>query len=533
MGSPWTAIAWTLTAAGVAMFMYAAFWDRPGRRGRPAYRCRRCWYDLTGTADRLGSLQGVVCPECGRAHHSRRALRRTRRKRWAVLVSLGVLAGAYASSVWPRVSAYGFVNGWVGAVPTPALILMVPLLDDTPGSYARPQGLPVARWPLMEQVSAQVVGRLSTEDETGWFEHWLFHRVARVTPPSVLTDGTSKRGHVFTSVYGNWARQRRLWSDEEDWARSVYFMQLELPESLPQMSPVHARVTSFRRLVEDRACRVRLHERVYEVRRGTLLPADLEYRERWDGTVRLSDYLRWVNSMQASPREMLPIAGIIFEGDRTADIWWPVGEIREVHGVNIVHETPGTRTDVIGAIEGYRLVEDVDAIRAWVQSRIRVEFEWEQDRIGNRIGWPKGVVFRMQDLPDGPGLDAGFTFGGSIVLMARLEGQEDGVVIASLDPTWWGVRVRDGFVEFVGHAQWVGFEEADGMGFEYLTGLHEVRVESMWIEIHPKGGVVGGGEYAPLWDPEVERVFPEPLRIEFSESEMGGLREKLDAYPAW
>ncbi len=118
------------------------------------------------------------------------------------------------------------------------------------------------------------------------------------------------------------------------------------------------------------------------------------------------------------------------------------------------------------------------------------------------------------------------------MLMAKLGGQEDGVPIASLDPTWWGVRVRDdGFVEFVGHAQWVGFEEETvGMGFEYLTGLHEIRMESMWIEIMPKGGVVGGGEYAPLWDPDVERVFPDRLRIEFMESELRDLREKLDLY---
>lgn len=52
----------------------------------------------------------------------------------------------------------------------------------------------------------------------------------------------------------------------------------------------------------------------------------------------------------------------------------------------------------------------------------------------------------------------------------------------------------------------------------------------MWIEIHPKDSVVGWGNYAPLWDPDLERVFPEPLRIEFSESELWDLREKLEAY---
>lgn len=504
-------------------------WDRAGFRGRAALRCRRCWYDLTGTEDDPTSVRGVCCPECGKQHHSRRSLRKTRRRWRVVAVALLLLIGAYASSVWPRVSANSFANGWMGAVPTPALILMLPALEDEAGTHTRMLGTPFNQRPFRDQISTQLMRRLYQEDETSWFEHWLFYRAARGTHASVLTDTSAQRGHVLTYVYGTWARQGRLWRGEEAWARSVYHLEMELPDRLPRMSPVHGRVTDFRRLLEDRACRVRIHERLYEVKGATLRPAGLQYRERWDGTVRVQDYLRWANSMGSTNREQVAIEGMIFEGDRAADIWWPVGELREEGHIDIVNPAPTNTHGTIGAVEGYRLVEDVDAMRAWIESHIKIEFEWVQDRVGNRIGWPRGVEF---SLPRGEGsveLGEGFTFGGSIYLMAQIEGHEYEDVIASLDPTWWALRVRDGFVEFVGHHQWVGIEEEpDGNGFGYLTALADTRLESMWVEIHPNDSVVGGGSYAPLWDPDVERVLPTIVRLEFTEFELRDLLEKME-----
>jgi hypothetical protein len=50
----------------------------------------------------------------------------------------------------------------------------------------------------------------------------------------------------------------------------------------------------------------------------------------------------------------------------------------------------------------------------------------------------------------------------------------------------------------------------------------------MWIEIHPNDAVVGGGSYAPLWDPDVERVLPTIVRLGFTEFELRDLREKIE-----
>lgn len=522
----WTVIAWGLLLLGLLVAARGLLWDRAGFRGRPRRRCRRCWYDLTSAVE---GDEGYRCSECGRVHRTIRSMRKTRRSRRLLAVAVLLLIGAYASAVWPRVSANNFANGWMGAVPTPALILLLPVLDDEPGSYTRPQGTPFAQRPLAAQISAHLTRRLYQEDETSWFEHWLFYRVAKRTHASVLTDRSTQRGHVLAYVYGTWSRQGRLWAGEEAWARSVYHLEMELPEWLPQMSPVHGRVIVFRRLLEDRACRVRIHKRLYEVRDNTLRPVGLRYRERWDGTVRVQDSLRWSNFVGSMENVQVAIRGTIFEGDRTADIWWPVGGLREARQIGIVNPAPTSTHATIGAMDAYRLVEDTDAMRAWLESHIEIEFEWVMDRVGNRIGWPRGVEFSMPQGDEPVKLEEGFTFGGSIYLMAQIEGHEYEEVIATLDPTWWALRVRDGFVEFVGHRQWVGIEqEPDGSGLEYLATLADTRVESMWIEIHPNDAVVGGGSYAPLWDPDVERVLPTIVRLEFTEFELRDLLEKME-----
>jgi hypothetical protein len=83
-------IIWTvfsLFAVAAAMLLYLGFFqDRS--RGRP--RCPRCWYNMTGAPS-------FVCPECGHDARSPKRLYRTRRRRWAILLSFVAVACCYYS----------------------------------------------------------------------------------------------------------------------------------------------------------------------------------------------------------------------------------------------------------------------------------------------------------------------------------------------------------------------------------------------------------------------------------------------------
>lgn len=447
----WSVLYWVLVLTAVVLLLRGLFWDRAGFRGRAKLRCRKCWYDLTGTegnedpARRAGPSGPVVCPECGKGHKTTREMRKTRRgKRW-VLAAVVLVLGAYAIQIRSRYNHQQLQQlGLVVLVPTPVLIAAVPLMPDEAGSLpdrnSGANALPIKQRPIAERIAQQIKVRLYRAEETSVLDRWMFERFARHQSSQTLTDENCVRGDLFTSVYRALERQGRLDGDEERWARSVHFMELELPQGLPQMAPVHARVSAFRRLLQSRPSRVRIHERVYEVQRGVLLPADLQYRERWDGTVRVAEFLRWANFASSALQEEVRVEGMVFEGDRAADVWWPVAEIREVHRVAVLQEASGASPNAIGAMQGYQLVEDVDAVRSWVESQIDVSFEWVQDPIGNRIGWPRGVEFAYSDIASGNAPKDGFTFGGSILLMAQLEGHEYPEVISSLDPTWWALR---------------------------------------------------------------------------------------------
>jgi len=106
-------LAWGLTAAGLALLVRAWIGDRA--RGRR--RCAACWYAMEGAAreEEPGLLR---CPECGR-ESAAPDLGRTRRSPTRFAVAGLVLAVAYGCVTMPRVRR----AGWIGAVPTWALIL--------------------------------------------------------------------------------------------------------------------------------------------------------------------------------------------------------------------------------------------------------------------------------------------------------------------------------------------------------------------------------------------------------------------------
>ena len=84
----WIITSWVLLAAGLLICLLALFWDRPGFRGRPSHRCRKCWYDLKDS----GELP-ITCSECGKISKTEHSMRRVHRhKRQALLGVLLMLA---------------------------------------------------------------------------------------------------------------------------------------------------------------------------------------------------------------------------------------------------------------------------------------------------------------------------------------------------------------------------------------------------------------------------------------------------------
>lgn len=102
---------------GVAAVVGAAVaaWGVRGDRARGRKRCGRCWYDLSGG--------GTTCSECGWVARDERAMLRTKRRWWAVMLgvvvlALGVGAGRMRSA-----------NGWAGMLPTRVVIWALPPAD--------------------------------------------------------------------------------------------------------------------------------------------------------------------------------------------------------------------------------------------------------------------------------------------------------------------------------------------------------------------------------------------------------------------
>lgn len=139
----WWTTASLLSAAGLALLLWAIWGDRP--RGRR--RCPKCWYDLSATV-------GLTCPECGRTAKNERRLHRTRRRRWWAAVGfLLVLLGAATSAV-PMVQR----KGW-DLVSTPILVELVPI-----GGYDGPFGQELMRRMGMTGPNSWRVSTLSPEE---------------------------------------------------------------------------------------------------------------------------------------------------------------------------------------------------------------------------------------------------------------------------------------------------------------------------------------------------------------------------------
>src|SRR5688572_3890533 len=105
-------LGWGLILFGALLILHALFADRS--RGRR--RCPRCWYSMDG-------VPSLTCPECGRAASKERRLCKTRR-RYRVALAASVLPVLGVAAL----ATSGIIRlGWVGAIPTTALVAVVPI----------------------------------------------------------------------------------------------------------------------------------------------------------------------------------------------------------------------------------------------------------------------------------------------------------------------------------------------------------------------------------------------------------------------
>jgi len=166
-----TALMWLCLAGSLLLFARFIIGDRA--RGRR--RCPKCWYDMSGAAAADGRY---TCPECGRIP---RALSKTRRrKRWAALATLTLLA-SYAVFTTPRVRDHG----WIGAVPTTALVLSSRTLMDA--VFTRDD----APKPIL-LASRDFFRRVHAGELAGWQRQLLVHGAMRA-----LEDGQFLDGRVY------------------------------------------------------------------------------------------------------------------------------------------------------------------------------------------------------------------------------------------------------------------------------------------------------------------------------------------------
>ena len=345
-------------------------------------------------------------------------------------------------------------------------------------------------------------------------------RHARRADAAVLTDSTAVRGRLFGGVLRAWAAQGRLSADEERWVRSVVHIEWESPRALPRMSAAHVRVTTFRRLVNDRPVRVRVHDRVYEVLaasrgRARFQPVVLRDGERSDGQVRIADVVRWSNNMSNRPSEDVPFRGVVFEGDAIADIWWPVARFEHTVPVGI------------GTDPAVERVQDDPQIAAWLDG-LRGMLRWERDP-GSMRAWPVGVEIVFPEDEDA-GWPAGFTFGGGVFLEVLWSGRTEYEVLASAGASWWALRDRQdrrGRRVIEGRGEWMAFDGGPPRWGERLMawpGDGERLEDARLVIRHLDAGM--GRMFGPYWDLEAERVWQRYVRITLADDE----RERLERW---
>jgi hypothetical protein len=132
-------------AAGLALVGFR-FDPHLGRR-----RCPKCWYDLSAT-------KSLLCPECGHEARSERGLYKTRRSR--VTIALACLMLLTVPITMRVIETYR--SGWIGLIPTTAMVLLVEELPDSVTGFSPP----TAMW--VRSGSGTLYDRLDRRDVWFW-----------------------------------------------------------------------------------------------------------------------------------------------------------------------------------------------------------------------------------------------------------------------------------------------------------------------------------------------------------------------------
>jgi len=112
-----TILMWGLLGGACVLLLFGVGWDflLRLRKRVPERRCLKCWYNLSYSP-------GMTCSECGYTASQEKYFRKLRiRKRLVALACVFFLA-SYGAHLYPGVKA----RGWVAAIPTTVLILMLP-----------------------------------------------------------------------------------------------------------------------------------------------------------------------------------------------------------------------------------------------------------------------------------------------------------------------------------------------------------------------------------------------------------------------
>lgn len=549
----WTISYWILLTLAITALAYALFWNRPGWRGRPKLRCKKCYYDLTATPGDLKSAP-IQCPECGKKHQSKRSMRKTKRSKKWIAFALLLYICSYTAGVWPRVSQYNYSNGILGAVPTPVLILAIPLLPEESGTKVdrntTATAIPYPQRPMYERIAHQLKIRLYKADDTSKLDHWLFMQVARRQTPAALMEKRSIRGDMYIYVFEAWQRQYRLTETDQHWASAVHELEINHTEyGLPQwFSYANVRV---RKLLTSQDWRVQINKILYEPKMlgdwqtwdgfYDLKPIGITYNGRWDYNHRIYDELMTTSGFgfgTAPTTFDRAIQGRLYEGDRHADIWWPVAHINRTAQFKTAKltmtgpDTPPPHNRLITAIEGFKIADDQQAFTDWIAKNIRVEFESENETERIFQQEPKAFpdfikLWVDQDKLKSTRLSA-FTFGGDIKVVLEVVpgGRYDGpqparrIEVMEAESTWWALRDKldkDGIRIFEGRGQRVPLNLPDQVWFMNLN--KNDTVAKAYIEIRFGSNVLGEDGYRALADLDATQFITQTVQIPIRSNE--------------
>ena len=146
-------------------------------------------------------------------------MRRTRRSKKWVAVALVLWVGSDVVHSMPGIQQ----RGWIGAIPEPVLVLMIPFFDGTPGSSFDQTmwrfGAPATVW---DQIGNEI-RHYSWNEPRSWVADRLVFLLARLDSKEVITDSTTDRGTLYASRI-NWLINRdKAYGFETRWARSVVY----------------------------------------------------------------------------------------------------------------------------------------------------------------------------------------------------------------------------------------------------------------------------------------------------------------------